>query len=96
MPACCLLTKTLCDAGLEQLPNFRKFNFKGSARSVLRQKLPAPGPVFDGRPTLSEAGFDLLRGMLELCPVSALHVCLPRVCVVPTPQAADTLGARHA
>lgn len=52
------------------MSNFRKFNFKGSARSVLRQKFPPPGPVFDGRPTLSEAGFDLLRGLLELCPVS--------------------------
>jgi len=56
--------------GIETLENFKKFNFKGSrsARSALRGHFPAPGPVFDGRPTLSESGFDLLQGLLELCP----------------------------
>lgn len=54
--------------GLDSLPNFKKFNFKGPARSALRARFPPPGPVFDGRPTLSEAGFDLLSGLLELCP----------------------------
>ncbi|KAL4517200.1 hypothetical protein Ndes2437B_g06807 [Nannochloris sp. 'desiccata'] len=56
--------------GIEKLENFKKFNFKGSrsVRSALRGHFPAPGPVFDGRPTLSESGFDLLQGLLELCP----------------------------
>ena len=36
---------------------------------MLRAKFPPPGPVFDGRPTLSETGFDLLSGLLELDPV---------------------------
>lgn len=55
--------------GVDQLPNFRKFNFKGSGRSLLRYNFPPPGPIFDGRPAVSEAGFDLLRGLLEMCPV---------------------------
>ena len=54
--------------GVENLANFKKFNFKGQKKSVLRQKFPAPGPVFDGRPMLSESGFDLLSGLLDLCP----------------------------
>jgi len=56
--------------GIERLENFKKFNFKGSrsARSALRGHFPAPGLVFDGRSTLSESGFDLLQGLLELCP----------------------------
>lgn len=60
--------------GLEELPLFKKFNFKGSGRGILRAKFPPPGPVFDGRSTLSEAGHDLLSGLLELCPVSLLHL----------------------
>lgn len=57
--------------GLDALPNFRKFNFRQARRSSLRQRFPPPGPIFDGRPTLSEAGFDLLQRLLALCPVSA-------------------------
>lgn len=64
-------------SGVTQLPNFRRFNFKGSSKSVLRGKFPPPGPVFDGRPTLSDAGFDLLKGLLDMCPVSSdvQHLC---------------------
>ena len=58
--------------GVDQLPNFRKFNFKGSSKSLLRYKFPPPGPIFDGRPPLSETGFDLLRGLLGLCPETRL------------------------
>jgi cell division cycle 2-like protein len=56
--------------GIENLSNFKKFNFKGSrsVRSALRGHFPAPGPVFDGKPTLSDSGFDLLQRLLELCP----------------------------
>ena len=57
--------------GLDALPNFRKFNYRQARRSSLRQRFPPPGPIFDGRPTLSEAGFDLLQRLLALCPVSA-------------------------
>ena len=41
----------------------------------LRQKFPLPGPsLFDGRPALSEAGFDLLSQLLEPCPVGVKRV----------------------
>ncbi|KAL6779722.1 CDKH1 [Auxenochlorella protothecoides x Auxenochlorella symbiontica] len=54
--------------GLDRLPNFRKFNFRQERKNTLRAAFPPPGPVFDGRPTLSEAGFDLLSSLLSLCP----------------------------
>lgn len=60
--------------GIEELPLFRKFGFKGSGQGILRARFPPPGPVFNGRPTLSEAGYDLLSGLLELCPVSRLLI----------------------
>lgn len=56
--------------GLSLLPLFKKFKFMGSPHSTLRQRFPAPAPVFDGRPSLSDAGFHLLSGLLTLCPVS--------------------------
>jgi len=36
---------------------------------VLRKKFPAPGLVFNGRPALSDAGFDLLSRLLDYSPV---------------------------
>lgn len=55
--------------GVDSLPETRKFNFAGKRyKNVLRTKFPLPGPIFDGRPCLSDAGFDLLSGLLELCP----------------------------
>lgn len=68
--------------GLDRLPNFRKFNFRQERKNTLRAAFPPPGPVFDGRLTLSEAGFDLLSSLLSLCPVSQgvlfggpIHAC---------------------
>jgi cell division cycle 2-like len=55
--------------GLTELRLWKSFNFKGSKLSSLRHLFPRPGPVFDGRPTLSDSGFDLLSGLLTLCPV---------------------------
>ena len=56
--------------GLSSLKHWKDFRFKGSSLSSLRQIFPPPGPVFDGRTTLNDAGFDLLSGLLTLCPVS--------------------------
>ena len=70
--------------GLESLPNFKLFSLhpvpkSGSmqrngepAYAELRRKFPPPGPSYFGRPTLSDSGFDLLRGLLELCPQKRL------------------------
>jgi cell division cycle 2-like protein len=57
--------------GIENLENFKKFNFKGSrsVRSSLRSHFPAPGAsAYEEKPTISNSGFDLLQGLLELCP----------------------------
>lgn len=57
-------------AGISKLPAFKKFNFASGFPNVLRKKFPPPGQlVFDGRPSLSDAGFDLLSRLLEYCPV---------------------------
>lgn len=62
-----------------QLSGWRKFNFRSHPRMAgLRQRFPPPGLVFDGRPALSEAGFDLLQRLLEPCPVSAAGWCCGR------------------
>lgn len=57
-------------AGLSQLPNARKFNLGKYPKGTLRQRFPAAGLGFDGRPPLSEQGFHLLSSLLEMCPVS--------------------------
>jgi hypothetical protein len=57
-------------AGLSQLKGAKKFNLGKYPAGNLRQRFPPAGLGFDGRPPLSEAGFDLLRRLLELCPVS--------------------------
>lgn len=56
-------------AGVSQLPNARKFNLGKYPCGSLRQRFPASGLGFGGRPPLSEKGFDLLSRLLELCPV---------------------------
>lgn len=58
--------------GVDELPNYKKFKFKASGNGLLRSKFPPPGPVFDGRPTISATGFDLLTGLLDLCPEKRL------------------------
>lgn len=58
--------------GVDALPNYKKFKFKASGNGLLRSKFPPPGPVFDGRPTISAIGFDLLTGLLDLCPEKRL------------------------
>lgn len=55
--------------GLSQLPNARKFNLGKYPKGTLRQRFPAAGLGFDGRPPLSEQGFHLLSSLLEMCPV---------------------------
>ena len=57
--------------GVTSLRHWKEFYFKGSRLSSLRHMFPSPGPVFDGRTTLSDAGFDLLSGLLCRCPVRA-------------------------
>jgi cell division cycle 2-like protein len=54
--------------GLSQLPNARKFNLGKYPKGTLRQRFPAAGLGFDGRPPLSEQGFHLLASLLEMCP----------------------------
>ncbi|PSC74284.1 cyclin-dependent kinase G-2-like isoform X1 [Micractinium conductrix] len=54
--------------GVSQLPNARKFNLGKYPCGSLRQRFPASGLGFGGRPPLSEKGFDLLSRLLELCP----------------------------
>lgn len=62
-------------AGLSKLPNFKRFNFASGLPNTLRQKFPPQaGLLFDGRPALSDAGFDLLSRLLDYCPVSC---CCP-------------------
>lgn len=55
--------------GVLEYPYAKKMKITGPAESQLRKKFPPPGPVFDGRPTLSDSGFDLLTRLLALCPV---------------------------
>ncbi len=74
-------------AGLSKLPNARKFNLGKYPSGSLRQRFPPPGLGFDTRPALSEAGFNLLTRLLELCPVSSPYVfsaCLP-ACLLALP-----------
>lgn len=62
-----------CRAGLSKLPHFRTYNFKLGLRSTLRQKFPPPplGQMYAGStPALSDAGYDLLVSLLQMCPVS--------------------------
>lgn len=54
--------------GLTKLPNARKVNLGKFPSGTLRQRFPPASLGFDGRPSLSEAGFDLLSRLLELCP----------------------------
>lgn len=55
--------------GVTKLSHWRKFNFRAHPRMAgLRQRFPPPGLIFDGRPALSEAGFDLLSRLLDPCP----------------------------
>ncbi|KAL4854151.1 Cyclin-dependent kinase G-2 [Chlorella vulgaris] len=54
--------------GLTKLPNARKLNLGKYSSGTLRQRFPPASLGFDGRPSLSEAGFDLLSRLLELCP----------------------------
>lgn len=57
--------------GLSKLPHFRTYNFKLGLRSTLRQKFPAPplGQMYAGStPALSDAGYDLLVSLLQMCP----------------------------
>lgn len=55
---------------MSKLPHAKKFNLGKYPSGNLRQRFPAPGLGFDGRPSLSEQGFHLLSSLLELCPVS--------------------------
>ena len=43
-------------------------NFCGQPKNILREKFPASTLSFEGRPNLSEAGFDLLNRLLALDP----------------------------
>lgn len=54
--------------GVSKLPHAKKFNLGKHPAGTLRQRFPAPGLGFDGRPSLSEQGFHLLSSLLELCP----------------------------
>ncbi|KAL4427156.1 hypothetical protein ABPG77_001160 [Micractinium sp. CCAP 211/92] len=54
--------------GVSKLPHAKKFNLGKYPAGNLRQRFPAPGLGFDGRPSLSEQGFHLLSSLLELCP----------------------------
>lgn len=66
-------------AGLSKLPNARKFNLGKHPAGNLRQRFPPAGFGFDGRPSLSEQGFHLLCGLLELCPVRGAPVACSHV-----------------
>eukprot|EP00890_Picochlorum_soloecismus_P004238 jgi/Picsp_1/4815/NSC_02183-R1_cyclin-dependent kinase g-2-like len=54
--------------GVSEYPYAKKMKITGPIDSLLRKKFPPPGPVFDGRPTLSDSGFDLLTRLLAICP----------------------------
>lgn len=55
--------------GLNQLPKMKVLRFQDQPHNRLRDRFPpASGFDFDGKPALSDAGFDLLSGLLTLCP----------------------------
>ena len=60
--------------GMTLLPGARKFVFRQGKGSGLRARFPPAGVVFDGRPTLSDCGLDLLMQLLSLCPVSKRNI----------------------
>ncbi|EFN53586.1 hypothetical protein CHLNCDRAFT_56262 [Chlorella variabilis] len=96
--------------GLSQLPHARKFNLGKYPSGSLRQRFPPAGLGFDGRPALSEAGFNLLSRLLELCPERRISCAdaldhpwfrehpLPKdKALMPTfPATNDATQARHA
>lgn len=60
--------------GVSEYPYAKKMKITGPSDSRLRKHFPPPGPVFDGKPTLSDSGFDLLKRLLAICPVR-FYVC---------------------